>query len=161
MRRTGWRVTPASVLPTLVAFVLASVLGLPGGSPLTGTPLTGTPLAGTPLAGTPLTGTAGPTVSTGTATQARTQPRPQARAQTRTQAPASGTMSTAADTARVAHSGPTTPGHAGPGPGAALAALAYRLSIDRPGRLLSTPAGGHPAGTDFSSFRSRAPPLTP
>jgi hypothetical protein len=156
-------VTPASVLPTLVAFVLANVLGLPGGSPLTGTP----------LAGTPLTGTAGPTVSTGTATQARTQPRPQARtqartqprtqarAQTRTQAPASGTMSTAADTARVAHSGPTTPGHAGPGPGAALAALAYRLSIDRPGRLLSTPAGGHPAGTDFSSFRSRAPPLTP
>lgn len=140
------RVTPANVLPTLVAFVVAGVLGLPAGSPT----------------GTPLTGSAGPTLF------APVQPAPvrpapvhaasQARAEARTPAPASGRISTAAAAVRLTQTGTPTPGH--PGPGAALAALAYRLSIDRLGRLLATPAGSHPAGTDFSSFRSRAPPLT-
>lgn len=135
------RVTPANVLPTLVAFVLASVLGLPAGSPT----------------GTPLIGSAGPTLS------APVRPVPvhaasQARTEARTPAPASGRISTAAATVRLAQTSTPTPGH--PGPGAALAALAYRLSIDRLGRLLARPAGSHPTGTDFSSFRSRAPPLT-
>jgi hypothetical protein len=135
------RVTPANVLPTLVAFVLASVLGLPGGSPT----------------GTRPTGSAAPVVSA-PVVSARVHAASQARAEARTPAPASGRNSTAAATVRVIRTGTPTPGH--PGPGAALAALAYRLSIDRLGRLLVTPAGGHPAGTDFSSFRSRAPPLT-
>jgi hypothetical protein len=140
------RVTPANVLPTLVAFVLASVLGLPGGSPT----------------GTRPTGSAGPALSapvlSAPALSARVHAAPQARAEARTPAPASGRISTAVATVRVTQTGTPPPGH--PGPGAALAALAYRLSIDRLGRLLASPAGRHPAGVDFSSFRSRAPPLT-
>jgi hypothetical protein len=161
VRRIGWRVTPASVLPTLVAFVLAGFLGLPGGSMPGVSPARATP-AGAALVGAAL---AGPSVSAPVhaATTRPTAPvhaattRPTTQAQTH--APATGRASMGTDPlrpSRLAQTGGRTPGHADPG--AALAALAYRLSLDRLGRLLPLPTGGHPAGTTFSSFRSRAPP---
>jgi hypothetical protein len=132
------RVTPATMLPTLVAFVLAGVLGVPGGAP-TVAPQTG------------------PSVPTNAASIHAAAPR--LGSQAWTQAPAAGRASMATDAlhpGRLAQTGSATAGHAGPG--AALATLSYRLSLDRLRQLLAIPTGGHPAGIDFSSFRSRAPP---
>jgi hypothetical protein len=162
VRRIGWRVTPASALPTLVAFVLAGFLGLPGGSvPDTSVgraPLAGAARAGAALAGAALAGAAraGPGVSAPVHT-ATTQVTTQAR----TNAPATAQASMATDAlrpSRLAQTGGTAAGHAGPG--AALATLSFRLSLDRLRHLLAISASGHAAGIDFSSFRSRAPPRT-
>jgi hypothetical protein len=157
VRRIGWRVTPASVLPTLVAFVLAGFLGLPGGS-VPGTSVGQTPLAGAAPAGA---APAGPGVSAPVHTATTQATTTQATTQARTHAPATARASMATDAlrpGRLAQTGGTAAGHAGPG--AALATLSFRLSLDRLRHLLAISAGGHPAGTDFSSFRSRAPPRT-
>jgi hypothetical protein len=132
--------TPANVLPTLVAFVLAGMLGAPGGGP-----------AFAPRTGPAVTASIHAAAPQGSTAQGSTAQGSQAQNQ--------GRASTATDAlhpVRAAQNGGSSAGHAGPG--AALAALSFRLSLDRLGEPIASTTGGRPAGIHFSSFRSRAPP---